>query len=242
VARRTPSGGREPALAGLTVLVLVVLPRRETAISLFDGCALVLLAYLLACLIVTSIAFSPASDAAIRAWAERDSRGTVLERYVLGTAPGPGVSLFAAAVALAVAVVWLPGVADSRLPGGPRVGVAVALVVVAWACVLVSYVVTFYADYLVEDEQALQFPGRKSAHWADYVYFGVSIMTTFGTTDVNVTSRAMRQTVAVNAVIAFVFNTVTVATVVSALADTVWSRNSMEWQCRPSRKAGRAGA
>jgi hypothetical protein len=34
-------------IAGLTVLVLVVLPRRETAISLFDGCALVLLAYLL---------------------------------------------------------------------------------------------------------------------------------------------------------------------------------------------------
>jgi hypothetical protein len=44
VARRTPSGRREPALAGLTVLVLVVLPRRETAISLFDECALVLLA------------------------------------------------------------------------------------------------------------------------------------------------------------------------------------------------------
>ena len=206
-------------IAGLTVVVLVVLPHRETAISFFDGCVLVLLAYLLAYLVVTSIAFSPASEAAIRAWAERDSRGTVLERYVLGTAPGPGASLFAAAAALAVAVVWLPGDADSMLPGGPRVGVAVALVVVAWACRLVSYVVTFYADNFVEDEQALEFPGRGSADWADYVYFGVSIMTTFGTTDVNVTSRSMRQTVAVNAVIAFVFNTVTVATVVSALAD-----------------------
>jgi uncharacterized membrane protein len=116
-----------------------------------------------------------------------------------GPPPGPGASLFAAAAALAVAVVWLPGDADSTLPGGPRVGVAVALVVVAWACVLVSYVVTFYADNFVEDERALEFPG--------------------GETDVNVTSRAMRQTVAVNAVIAFVFNTVTVATVVSALAD-----------------------
>jgi hypothetical protein len=39
---------------------------------------------------VTSIAFSPASEAAIRAWAERDSGGTVLERYVLGIAPEGG--------------------------------------------------------------------------------------------------------------------------------------------------------
>lgn len=42
-------------------------------------------------------------------------------------------------------------------------------------------------------------------------------MTTFGTTDVTVTTREMRRTVAANAVIAFVFNTVTVASLVSAL-------------------------
>lgn len=42
-------------------------------------------------------------------------------------------------------------------------------------------------------------------------------MTTFGTTDVNVLSREMRRTVTADAVIAFVFDTVTVASLVTAL-------------------------
>ncbi len=42
-------------------------------------------------------------------------------------------------------------------------------------------------------------------------------MTAFGTTDVDVTSREMRRTVSANAIIAFVFSTVTVASLVGAL-------------------------
>ena len=45
-------------------------------------------------------------------------------------------------------------------------------------------------------------------------------MTTFGTTDVTVLSREMRRTVTANAVIAFEFNTVTVAATVSALTSS----------------------
>ena len=44
-------------------------------------------------------------------------------------------------------------------------------------------------------------------------------MTTIGTTDVTVTSLRMRRTVTAHAIIAFVFNTVTVATLVTALND-----------------------
>ncbi len=49
------------------------------------------------------------------------------------------------------------------------------------------------------------------------MYFALSVMTTLGTTDVMVTSHEMRRTVAANSVIAFVFNTITVAGLVSAL-------------------------
>lgn len=49
------------------------------------------------------------------------------------------------------------------------------------------------------------------------MYFALSVMTAFGATDVSVTSRPMRRTVSANSVIAFVFNTVTVASLVSAL-------------------------
>ncbi|MGW2229949.1 DUF1345 domain-containing protein [Streptomyces formicae] len=82
---------------------------------------------------------------------------------------------------------------------------------------VVAFAVTFQADNLVENEQALDFPGDEAPGWADHVYFALAAMTTFGATDVNVTTRAMRRTVAANSVIAFVFNTVTVASLVSAL-------------------------
>lgn len=186
-------------------------------ISAVDAGVLVMLAYLVCYLAVTLAAFMTAAPAEIHDWARRENRGTPLQRYVFGTAPGPGVSIFVSAAALAVAMVWLPGRGGGSLPDGVRVSVAVALVAVAWVCVLVSFAVAFQADNLVEGERALEFPGDDAAEWADYVYFAVSVMVTFGTTDVNVTSREMRRTVAANAVMAFVFNTVTLATVVSTL-------------------------
>ncbi|MER7536924.1 DUF1345 domain-containing protein [Streptomyces sp. NPDC097704] len=186
-------------------------------LSAADVGVLVLVAYLLPYLLLTAVAFSTAPPVRVRAWAQRAERGTMLQRYLLGTAPGPGVSLFIAAGALVVAVVWFPGHIGSALPLVARGATALVLVVVAWISVVVAFAVAFHADDLVEDGQALEFPGGEEPVWGDYVYFALSVMTTFGTTDVTVLSRDMRRTVAANAVIAFVFNTITVASVVSAL-------------------------
>ncbi|MFJ5680204.1 DUF1345 domain-containing protein [Streptomyces sp. NPDC093097] len=179
-----------------------------------------LFVYLLCYLTATLIAFSTASPERIRTWAQRESRGTPFQRYVLGAAPGPGASIFIAEGALVVSVVWRPGYLGSAFPMPARVLVALALVVAAWICVLVSFAVAFHADNLVENEQASDFPGENSAAWADYVYFAMSVMTTFGATDVTVTSREMRRTVAFHSVIAYVFNTVTVASLVASLGGT----------------------
>ncbi|KOT39595.1 membrane protein [Streptomyces rimosus subsp. rimosus] len=186
-------------------------------ISTADVGVLVFFAYLLPYLALTLTAFLGSTPEQVRSWAHREARGTFMQRYVIGTAPGPGASLFIAAAALVVAVLWLPGHLSTTFSALPRTLVALALVIVAWVCVVVAFAVTFQADNLVENEQALDFPGEDSPAWADYVYFALAAMTTFGTTDVNVTSRDMRRTVAANTVIAFVFNTVTVASLVSAL-------------------------
>ncbi|MFC8009410.1 DUF1345 domain-containing protein [Streptomyces cinereoruber] len=188
--------------------------------SAADAGVFVLLSYLVPCLLLTAVAFSTAPPERVRTWARRSERGTVLQRYVLGTAPGPGVSLFIAAGALLVAVVWFPGHIGSVLPTVARGATALVLVVVAWVSVVVAFAVAFHADDLVEDGRALEFPGGEEPVWGDYVYFALSVMTTFGTTDVAVLSREMRRTVAANAVIAFVFNTITVASVVSVLNTT----------------------
>ncbi|MDF6041016.1 DUF1345 domain-containing protein [Streptomyces sp. JH14] len=198
-------------------VILLFLDWRLALISVGDTGVLVLFSYLLPYLVLTLSAFTTVSPERLRAWAGREARGTVLQRYVYGTAPGPGGSIFIAVAALLVAVVWLPGYLGSAFPVVPRVATALSLVVVAWLCVLFSFAVTFQADNLVEGEQALLFPGEETTAWADYVYFALAVMTTFGTTDVTVVSREMRRTVAANAAIAFVFNTVTVASLVSAL-------------------------
>lgn len=206
------------AAFALVVAALTIVFREDVlSISLVDAGVLVLLAYLVGYLVVTVAAFGVATSEQIHDWASRESRGTFAQRYVFGTAPGPGVSITIAAAALAVAVVWMPGLGGESLPAGARVGVAVALVVVAWICVLVSFAIAYHADDVVEQGEALRFPGDGSAEWSDYIYFAVSVMTTFGTTDVDVVSREMRRTVTTHAVIAFVFNTVTVAAVVSTL-------------------------
>lgn len=198
-------------------LLVAVFGGEALSISVADAAVLVLLAYLVGYLAVTMAAFVAALPAQIHDWARRESRGTVLQRYVLGSAPGPGVSILIALAALTVAMFWLPGHGGTSLSDAARVAVAVALVVVGWVCVVVSFAVAFHADDIVEQRRALQFPGEDPPQWADYVYFAVAVMATFGTTDVTVTSREMRRTVTANAVIAFVFNTVTLAAVVSAL-------------------------
>ncbi|MFB7715187.1 DUF1345 domain-containing protein [Streptomyces sp. NPDC056105] len=208
------------AIAVGTAGLLVGVDGSWARMSAADVGVLVLVAYLLPYLLLTSVAFSTASPERVRSWARRSERGTLFQRYVLGTAPGPGVSLFIAAGAFVVAVVWFPGHIDSALSTVARGVVALVLVVVAWICVVVAFAVAFHADDLVEDEQALEFPGSEEPVWGDYVYFALSVMTTFGTTDVTVLSREMRRTVSANSVIAFVFNTITVASVVSALNTT----------------------
>ncbi|MEK2492758.1 DUF1345 domain-containing protein [Kitasatospora purpeofusca] len=225
--RRSAASLLVAAVAAAVLGLLLALHAGPAPLSGADVAVLVLFAYLSAYLTATLVAFAGASPERIRDWARRSERGTVVQRYLLGSAPGPGVSVFVAAAALVVSLVWRPGHLGSALPVGVRVAIALVLVVEAWVCVLVSFAVAFHADNLVEDERALEFPGSgsssgtgagaESAVWADYMYFAVSVMTTFGTTDVNVTSREMRRTVAANAVIAFVFNTVTVASLVSAL-------------------------
>ncbi|NBE50187.1 DUF1345 domain-containing protein [Streptomyces sp. YC537] len=208
-------------VAAAAAALLLIFDGSWEQVTAADVCVLVLLTYLFPYLLVTTVAFSTASPERVRNWARREARGTVLQRYVYGTAPGPGVSVFIAAAALVAAVVWLPGHIGSAFAPAPRAAAAFVLVAVAWVCVAVSFAVAFQADNLVEDGGALEFPGEGGGDgetaWADYVYFAFSVMTTFGTTDVDVTSREMRRTVTANATIAFVFNTVTVASIVSAL-------------------------
>lgn len=190
------------------------------AASAFDTALLFLAAYLMAYVAVTIVAFTLADDEQVRHWARREGRGSWAQRYLWGTAPGPGVSIWLGALALGVAVFWLPqsDSGGSQLPDWARPAVGIGIVASAWLAVALSYAVAYWADDLLEHEAGLEFPGESVPGWSDYVYFAVAVSTTFGPTDVTVQSRAMRRTVTVHALLAFVFNTVIVAAVVGSLA------------------------
>ena len=88
-------------------------------------------------------------------------------------------------------------------------------VVAGWVMVVLAYAVT----YLRRDVESggLDFPGTEQPVWRDYVYVSVQVSTTFATSDVTVTNTAMRGCVTSQTLIAFVFNTVIVALLVSVM-------------------------
>jgi uncharacterized membrane protein len=143
------------------------------------------------------------------------SRRRLSNLYLGGEGPGTAVTL--AIVALVGAAV-LPRVGGTNSAGGLAEGiVVVAGVVLSWIVVVISYTV-FYARQQVL-HGGLEFPGGATEHaWTDYLYFALSVASTFGTTDVTVVSSRMRRAVLVHAAIAFVFNTVIIAMLVSALS------------------------
>ena len=57
--------------------------------------------------------------------------------------------------------------------------------------------------------------GDTTLRRGDYLYFAIAVQSTFGTTDVNVTTRDIRRTVMVHNCLAFVFNSVIIALIVS---------------------------
>ncbi|WP_425308396.1 DUF1345 domain-containing protein [Ammonicoccus fulvus] len=80
--------------------------------------------------------------------------------------------------------------------------------------------ITFAAMYarldLGTNGPMLRFPDEERPRtFSDYVYFGITVMATFGASDVSVCHPRMRRQVATHAFIAFLFNTMIIAVLVS---------------------------
>ncbi len=67
----------------------------------------------------------------------------------------------------------------------------------------------------------LKFPGENSPDYLDFIYFSFVVGTTAQTSDVAVTSRAMRRVVVLHGVLSFFFNTAVLALAVNIAAQLV---------------------
>jgi uncharacterized membrane protein len=99
------------------------------------------------------------------------------------------------------------------------VGLAVAVVVTSWMLIALAYAVRYAREQVRAG--GIEFPGGEPPRFADFLYVAIQVATTFATSDVTVTSRRMRAIVSVNSVVAFAFNTVIVALLVSTLISVV---------------------
>lgn len=118
-------------------------------------------------------------------------------------------AFFALAVVLTIALV-------EELRTNPVIIVSSLLVVATgWTMVVYAYAVAYLRKAV--ESGGLEFPEQPHPLWSDYFYVSVQIMTTFSSSDVTVTTTAMRRTVTGHSLIAFIFNTVIVALLVSTL-------------------------
>jgi uncharacterized membrane protein len=89
------------------------------------------------------------------------------------------------------------------------------IVAASWGATAVAYAL----HYARLDARApgFEFPRKHRAVFDDYVYLAVQVATTLATSDVDVVSTRMRRSVTVHSIIAFTFNTIIVALLVSVL-------------------------
>lgn len=97
----------------------------------------------------------------------------------------------------------------------PVVASGLALAIGSWMVTIVSFAIS-YARQNVH-ECGLRFPDTDTPAWHDYLYLAIQISTTFASSDVEVLNTTMRKMVTKHTLIAFLFNTVLIAILVSIL-------------------------
>lgn len=137
-------------------------------------------------------------------------------RTVLWVANGGGAVSWALSGSLAAIVSVVLLVSQRALSESPVfVVLGVAVVITSWALIMLAYAVRYAREWVRSG--GLVFGGDDAPRFPDFVYVAVQVATTFASSDVQTTTRSMRKVVAVNSVVAFAFNTVIVALLVSTL-------------------------
>ncbi|WP_394406734.1 DUF1345 domain-containing protein [Roseateles sp. BYS78W] len=106
----------------------------------------------------------------------------------------------------------------------PTLIFAVATVCSSWLLLPVEFGIAYAALYHGGGKAAhgLEFPGDDGApDYGDFLYFSITVAATSQTSDVGVSSKAMRRLVLVQALLAFAFNTGVLALTINILASLI---------------------
>ncbi|MGN5373677.1 DUF1345 domain-containing protein [Sphingomonas hankookensis] len=130
--------------------------------------------------------------------------------------------ILSAAIAIVLLIAIAIELAQRGTRGADMVVLVVATLLIAWAFANTIYALHYaHLFYTAADDGTdsggIDMPGTHEPDYWDFVYFAFTLGMTFQTSDVSITSRAMRRTVTGHCLIAFVFNLGVVAFSVNVL-------------------------
>lgn len=131
--------------------------------------------------------------------------------------------IIAAIASLAAIVAELAVVKD--MTGFVRyshIGLAAVTVIASWVFIHLMFAQHYAHDYFMDiargGDGGLEFPGKDSPDYWDFLYFAFIIGTSGQTADISFTSRSMRKTGLLHCVLAFMFNTTLLAMTINIAA------------------------
>ncbi|GAA0600773.1 DUF1345 domain-containing protein [Kribbella sandramycini] len=179
----------------------------ETLLKVLAGWDLYFAGYLL----LTWLTFRRRSPEELREVVLTTSRQGLAGRWLQSTPEQ--FAQGAAMIALFATVSALPQAETLGAPPKLALAICVVAVITAWLALQTGFVISYLA--LHARSGGFDFPGTDEPGLVDFAYFAVSVGTTFGTTDVTVTQSRVRRRVLAHATLAFVFNTLILATAVT---------------------------
>ncbi|NBH12063.1 DUF1345 domain-containing protein [Amycolatopsis sp. SID8362] len=92
---------------------------------------------------------------------------------------------------------------------GGAAAVAAGTILLSWLLLHSAFAQIYAREYV--GERGLEFPGCPAPQATEFVYFAITIGTSFAVSDVTVTTRPMRRRVIAHGVVSFFFNTALIA-------------------------------
>lgn len=97
-------------------------------------------------------------------------------------------------------------------------GIAVVSVATSWLLIQVDYVLRYARMYYSEPNGGIDFNQDEPPQYTDFLYFSLGLGMTYQVADTNVTRNAIRRVVIAQTVLAYLFGTVILATIINLVA------------------------
>jgi uncharacterized membrane protein len=195
----------------LAVAIIALIPGRHSLASrMIVGWDIGIAVYLLAAF----VAIAGADISRIRRQAAQEDEGQVAI-----------LALTATATLASLGAIVFELVSAGKTGRDPlHLGLAIATIALSWAFIHTIFALHYAHEFYAHGQRpggGLAFPGDSEPDYWDFLYFSLVIGMTSQVSDVAVTAKPIRRTVAAHGVVSFVFNTTLLALAVNIAASAL---------------------